>query len=332
MMAKLRLLDLPGTVDLKFLVADQDRHGNVRLYVRRHQRKVRLRETPGSDAFLEEYRTALARLETNESAASSPLAPAPRGSFRWLCQRYYQSAEFKMLDPRTQHVRHLILDAFNAKLGDKPFASMEPKHVRRWRDARVETPEAANNLVKALRQVYAWALEADECERNPAAAVPYIRTGSQGWHTWTLEEVHQYLDHHGRQSRAGRALIFLLFTGAARCDVVKLGRQHCRKGKLIFKRQKTGVPVKIPILLELQAAIDATPACQLTFIVTEFSRPFTPAGFGNKMRDWCNQAGLRHCTAHGLRKAGATIAVENGAGVHQLMAIFFGGGAPARSA
>jgi integrase len=35
-----------------------------------------------------------------------------------------------------------------------------------------------------------------------------------------------------------------------------------------------------------------------------------------------NEAGLPHCTAHGLRKAGATIAAENGASEHQLMSIF----------
>jgi integrase len=32
--------------------------------------------------------------------------------------------------------------------------------------------------------------------------------------------------------------------------------------------------------------------------------------------------GLPHCSSHGLRKAGATIAAENGATAHQLMAIF----------
>ena len=40
------------------------------------------------------------------------------------------------------------------------------------------------------------------------------------------------------------------------------------------------------------------------------------------MRQWCDQAGLPHCTSHGLRKAGATIAAENGASDLQLMAIF----------
>jgi integrase len=60
----------------------------------------------------------------------------------------------------------------------------------------------------------------------------------------------------------------------------------------------------------------------MTFLVTEFGAPFTDAGFGNWFRDRCNEAGLPRCTAHGLRKAGATIAAENGATEHQLMAIY----------
>ena len=36
----------------------------------------------------------------------------------------------------------------------------------------------------------------------------------------------------------------------------------------------------------------------------------------------CDEAGLKHCSAHGLRKAGAAIAAENGATEKQLMAIF----------
>jgi integrase len=62
----------------------------------------------------------------------------------------------------------------------------------------------------------------------------------------------------------------------------------------------------------------------MTYLVTDQHRPrpFSDAGFGGRFREWCNQAGLRHCSAHGLRKAGATIAANNGATAHQLMAIF----------
>jgi integrase len=50
--------------------------------------------------------------------------------------------------------------------------------------------------------------------------------------------------------------------------------------------------------------------------------PFSVKGLGQKMRDWCDQAELFHCSTYGLRKAGATIASENGATDEELMAIF----------
>ena len=71
-----------------------------------------------------------------------------------------------------------------------------------------------------------------------------------------------------------------------------------------------------------QNIIEASPCGDMTYLVNELGHPFTDGGFGNKFRDWCDQANLPHCSAHGLRKAGATIAANNGATARQLMAIF----------
>ena len=87
-------------------------------------------------------------------------------------------------------------------------------------------------------------------------------------------------------------------------------------------RNRRPVTLDLPILPELQAAIDTAPSGNLTFLVSAHGQPFTSAGFGNRMRKWCDAAGLKECTAHGLRKAGACIAAENGATEAQLMAIF----------
>jgi integrase len=126
-------------------------------------------------------------------------------------------------------------------------------------------------------------------------------------------------------TRARLALALLLYTGQRRSDVVRLGRQHIRDGRLVFtqEKNKTRNPVRleIPILPDLQRIIDAGPIGDLTFLVTEFNGPFTAAGFGNKMRDWCNQAGLPHCSAHGLRKAAAACLAETGATEHEIMAV-----------
>jgi integrase len=77
-----------------------------------------------------------------------------------------------------------------------------------------------------------------------------------------------------------------------------------------------------PILPALADIITRSPTGDLTFLVTKFGKPFTAAGIGNWFRDRCNEAGLPQCSAHGLRKAGATIAAENGATDRQLMALY----------
>jgi integrase len=87
-------------------------------------------------------------------------------------------------------------------------------------------------------------------------------------------------------------------------------------------RNKKPKRLILPVLPVLREIIDVSPCGELTFLINDLGRAFTDAGFGNKMRDWCNQANLPHCAAHGVRKAGATIAAENGATAKQLMAIF----------
>jgi hypothetical protein len=78
------------------------------------------------------------------------------------------------------------------------------------------------------------------------------------------------------------------------------------------------------VLPELEYILAESACGALTFIETQFGRPFTANGFGNWFRRRCNEASLPHCSAHGLRKAGATVAADNGATAHQLMAIFGG--------
>jgi integrase len=118
----------------------------------------------------------------------------------------------------------------------------------------------------------------------------------------------------------------MLFTGARRGDVVTLGKQHAKEGFLRYvprktRHQRMTISEK-PILPVLADIIAKSPTGDLTFLVTKHGKPFTANGFGNWFRDRCDEAGLPQCSAHGLRKAGATIAAENGATDRQLMAMF----------
>jgi integrase len=87
------------------------------------------------------------------------------------------------------------------------------------------------------------------------------------------------------------------------------------------RQQKTGIELAIPIHATLAAIIAETPANHLTLLTTQTGKPFSAAGFGNWFRDRCNEAGLAHCSAHGLRKAAARRLAEAGCTMHEIAAI-----------
>jgi integrase len=72
---------------------------------------------------------------------------------------------------------------------------------------------------------------------------------------------------------------------------------------------------------ELKAVLDELPLDNLTFLTTAYGKPFTAAGFGNAFRDWCDAAGLKGLSAHGLRKSAARRLAEAGCTTKQIAAI-----------
>jgi hypothetical protein len=106
---------------------------------------------------------------------------------------------------------------------------MPTSKVRTLTDRKASTPEAANSRLKALRQVFVFGINSDLVERNPARDVPYIRTGSQGFHTWTIEEVQQYEARHPVGTKARLALGLLLFTGQPPARKGRLAHLHPSK-------------------------------------------------------------------------------------------------------
>ncbi len=324
-------------VEVPYLSEEPDRHGNVRLYVRRYGRRIRLRCPVGSKGFTAAYQEALDRLSdlTPPLITSPTKKTAPRGSLGWLAARYFGSEEFQGLDPKSQSTRRGIIedclresirDGSSDAMADCPLSFVTSAKIKRLRDLKKGLPGAANNRRKYMSAMFGWAVEANHMNHNPARDVRRIRYATNGFHTWSVREVCQFVERHPIGTKPYLAMSLLLFTGTRRGDMVTLGRQHLRGDWLAFVPRKTryvrGDISEKPILGPLAAAIAAGPTGDLTFLVTEYGKPFTANGFGNWFRQRCDEAALPHCTAHGLRKAAATIAAENGASTPQLMAIF----------
>ena len=325
-------------IEFRYLSEEIDRHGKPRLYVRRGGRRVRLRSAIGSPEFAAEYAAALASLP-GRRVPSKAISPRPfaEGTFGWLAARYFASPEFLSLPPKSQASRRGVIESCLREpftdtdpdpIGNCPLAHLTAQKIRRLRDLKRHLPGAANTRKKWLSSMFTWATEQTPpiLATNPAREVKRVKYATDGWHTWTAEEVRQYEARHPIGTKAGLALALLLYTGVRRSDLVTLGPANVQNGWLRFIPQKTSHKRKAisekPWLSVLAAIVAESPAGSVAFLETEYGKPLTAAGFGGWFRDRCDEAGLPQCTAHGLRKAGATLAAENGATVHQLMAIF----------
>jgi integrase len=337
---KVRLRDRSGFRLYRYVVEDVDRHGNVRIYFRRKgQRKIRLAEMPGTGEFEAEYQRAFSgtlKPPTKQHSAAMP------GTMRWLCEQYYTSAAFQSLAPSTRKVRRGILEEICQRAGQFRYAMMESTHVAKLRDEKAAFPHAANNRVKTLRQLFAWAIspEYGYAKKNPARDVTKLRgTNPDGIRAWTEHDALRYEARHSIGTKARLAFDLLLYTGVRRSDVVRLGPQMERwftenlpdgntveMQKLVFTETKGGSRIikthELPILPPLRQSIDATLTGHLVYLVTEFGKPHSAKAFGNWFKKRCREAGLEGLSAHGLRKLGAQRCAEAGATEHQLMALF----------
>jgi integrase/recombinase XerD len=282
-------------VRLKDVWEHVDRHGNVRIYVKvPGRKKVRIRQQPGTPEFMAVYNEAI-----EGASATANSKQHGRGSFGFACKAFFASKKFQTQPPKgydelTKWIRN-ELERICEKHGDKPFALMKPEHIRALRDEK-DTPDASNMRLKALRALFKWAVEAKEAQHNPAKQAEMIATNSDGYHTWTDEEIEQFENRHPMGTKARLAMALMLYTTGSREDAVRLGPQHIRKqmiavdGKTVSVRRivytqaknelRLPIDMDIPLHPRLEQIIDAMPSGHMTFLVTEFGKPFTPAGFG----------------------------------------------------
>lgn len=314
-----------ANIRLKHVTIDRS-EGLTRYYLRLPgEPKIRLPGTLGGPEFMAAYQAAIDKRAAPRRPDGTISKANSRGSLAWLIDEYYRCAAFKGLAEATQGARRNILKSVAATAGEERIADITENVIRRGRDRRAETPAAANTFLKAMRHLFEFATEYKHASANPAAGVKGMPTKTEGHHTWTEDEINRFFAHYPPGTTANLCLTIMLYTGLRVSDAAVIGRQHIRDGWLTIKTKKKGVVVSLPVAPELQTAIGAARVSSkghLHLLINEWDKPFSVKGLGNRMRKWCDAIGLNHCSSHGLRKAGATSAADNGASEHELMATF----------
>jgi integrase len=295
-----------------------DRHGKARFYFRRPGfKRAPLPGLPWSPEFMEAYQAALAAAPRLEIGASRTVA----GTVNAVVIGYFGSAAFQNLAPASQRQYRGILERLRREHGDKKIATLERRNVIALVNAKAATPAAARDLLYCLRVLVRYAIDIGLRDSDPTAGVKVARQKSDGFRTWTEEDIATFQARYPIGTKPRLALELLLHTAQRRADVVGLGPQHIRGGVLSVRQQKTGKALTIPVSPALAAALDATPSGHLTFLTTDDGKPFEPMAFTKWFRRCCDAAGLAGCSAHGLRKAACRRLAEAGCSANEIASI-----------
>jgi len=321
-------------IPFKYCSADVDRHGNVRFYLRRpglpkYRMQSAFLDAKGNitEVFVAEYHRVMAG-KVDQPAAKKAGDWDP-GSIGWLFAQYQRSKTFQQQDQTTQRDKYSVLGRYCAAVGHLPFQKLRKSDVEASQMKRRETPAAADKLIKYLKALFNWAMNDVDLmarfplPRNPAEGISKINR-SDGFHTWSASEIATFREHYPIGTTARLAFELLYNLGIRRSDLVQLGPDNLDGDtiKLVPQKGSKNELLVLPITRALMEALRDVPESHDTFLTTEYGKPFSSNGFGNKMRDWCDAAGLKQCSSHGLRKSAATVLAEAGASEYQLMAVF----------
>lgn len=298
-----------------------DRHGKERCRFRRRGIDVALPH-PSAKGYREAYDRALAGL---------PKEREPEGrTISDLLPKFYRSVGFKKGSADWQKTRRQVLEAFREEYGDDPVAAFRVKDIdviladkmekrkvgKRW----VGGTAAAERLRDQLDLLFRFAIKQEWRSDNPVTDSDEIEHKGKGFHEWTEEEIAQFRVFYPLGTKPRLAMELVLWTGKRRSDAHRAAPP--KNGRIAFTAVKTGKEQTLPVAPQLQAAIDAMPAVGLTtLIVTEYGVPFSRNGFGNWFGEKARKAGLVDCTLHGLRKALARRAADQGVSQQGLKAL-----------
>lgn len=318
-------------VDYPGLLKEPLPSGNHRYRVRvegEKRKRITLSIGPDHPEFAEHYYAARRGVKLKDAA---PVEAEKEFTFGWLTRKFEEHMKEMVgsnrLSPLTLKQRAHSLKLARQRHGSKSMA-MRTINVINMRDRLSATPGAADNVVKALKAMYVWAMQRGYVLENPAAGVSKINPGGNESKAWTAKNLRQFRDVHPVGTMANRYITLLAFSACRISDAIWLGSKEITPESddedfpLWLEWQPTkrhSAFVSIPMLPPL---IDAVQGADGTFIVTDDGRPYASTeSLRNRVRKWCGEADLQGLSSHGVRKAAGSLLSEAGASQYEIMAI-----------
>jgi integrase len=321
------------------LIQETTRHGKIRYMFHRRPdgRRITIAGEPGQTEFERRYQALLAGADMVEEHRADSITRIRKGidpqTLGELFHAYVahldnEQSRGKIAVSTRQHYCRLLQQLVD-RYGSAVLTSIEERDLLAMLDRHGPTANTFNNHLRAVKSIFAYAKKYHRLSPNPAQGLEKINITTDGFPEWEDADIERFVVKHPLGTKAYLALMLLMHVAPRRSDLVKLGPSNIieRGGmKMVsFKPQKTArssnIQVILPLHPELEEAIQHTRTGPETFMITEFGRPFTSNGFGNKMADWRDAAGIRKGVAsHGMRKTVGINLAEHEASPYEIMA------------
>jgi integrase len=312
--------------------ANKDRADKRQRYYfrKRGHKAIPLPGLPGSEEFMDAYKTALAALpDAKIEIGEKKTAP---GTIDALCVSYYKSADWTALADDTRDARRRIIEKFRLKHGGKRVRLLAEPHLAKMMND-IASLSSRRSWLKAIKHLLQHAVPIMRKD-NPAEKIAQVKLPkTKGHWTWTDDQIATYRKHWKLGTKQRLVFEFALETVSRRGEVVRFGPQHCYVGsegerRIRIERTHGSDDVDIPMSDALAAAIDAMPPptpvngiVPLTFLHTERGKMRSKKALGNDFAGWVKLAGLPdRCRMHGLKKGGMRQRAEARNTTHELMA------------
>jgi site-specific recombinase XerD len=300
---------------------DPDRkNGTVRHYFRKPGMKaIPLPGLPGSEEFMAAYAAALAGMSAAAKSEIGESRTLP-GTIDALVVSFYKTNNkwLNVFKEETRRAWRPHIEHFRVRHGSKRVRTLRRDHIATML-AEIDKPHTKLAWLKAIRALLRHAVPT-MLQDDPTVGIKVDVPRTKGWHSWTDEEVAAYRAYWRRGSDQRLVFEFAYETASRRGEVVRLGAQHVRDGRIRIARTHGSDDVDIPVTPELRAAIEAMPRSgHLTYLVRANGRPWSKSALGRDFAQWAREAGLPdRCRLHGLKKAQLRRRAEKGNTVHEL--------------
>ena len=259
----------------------------------------------GTPEFWKEYANILEGKEKPKRVISR--------NFAALIFDYRKSPSYRRLKPRTALDYDKYLDFFHSIMNEANPAGMKRKDVIRLRDANAEKPYFANYSLRVLRVLMEHCVDLGWRESNPARGVPEFKTAKAEREPWPRELLNVYRSMCPLGSRERLVMELCVGAGQRIGDVLEMRWSDIQDGGFLVRQNKTSKELWVPILPELQAALDAASRHSVYLLTNERgTNRWSYRGASQAVRNVRDRIGALAYDIHSWRYNAACELVEAG--------------------